>query len=100
MGNNENDGKIKMGMLDSVFQCSIDDFITKIKDSTFFRTYEAYVMEQKGNSNELLGYILSTMSNMDKEIGMIFVNLATDIFVGILDQKLRHEILNGEEWKL
>ena len=76
---------------------TMEDIVDKIKELPVYGIYVAGVKDGTVDSNKILQamtMLFATTSN--SELDFMIYSVATDLLFAMIDQKLRHEILEGE----
>lgn len=72
---------------------NIEQFINQIKDVPGFELYKRAVLERTENTMELLQMSALLQALMDNEFNVQMIKLSQEIFFGMIDARLRTEIL-------
>lgn len=76
---------------------TIEDVVGKIKELPVYDSYVASVKDGEEDSNMTLQAMTMLFATMlDSELSFMVHSVATDLLFAMIDQKLRHEILEGE----
>lgn len=76
---------------------TMEDVADKIKGLTIYDFYVAAVKDGEEDTSEILQAMTMLFATaLDRELNFMIHSVATDLLFAMIDQKLRHEILEGE----
>ena len=76
---------------------TIKDFEEEVKKLPFYELYEKHVKKGDKDTEFLLKTTTMLQTFNDRDLGTLMTKVSLDMFFSILDQRLRAEILEGEE---
>ncbi len=77
-------------------ECTMEDFLQKIKSEPIFQIYEKAVLKNENDTNKLLQGAVGLLCLADRELNMMSIHLGADLLFSIVDQRLRNEIMEKE----
>lgn len=83
--------------MERAINCSVDDFVDKIKELPFYKTYVSSVKKNSVHTSKLLQAVTMSYALLDDEVGLMMKAIFLSLLFTIVDQKLRNEILEDGE---
>ena len=73
---------------------NIETLIQKIKDMPVYDLYEKAVKDDTEHTEKLLQMTTMLFALIDKEMSAMMTSVSLDLLFAMIDQKLKHEILD------